>query len=331
MKYSFIVPTYNSERWIQPCINSILAQSYTGFNLIILDSGSTDGTLDWIRSAKDSRINIYTTDQRLGIVENWARIITIPRNEFMTIAGHDDVFYPDYLTTIDDLILNNPGGSLFQTHFNFIDSKGEVIRKCKNMESVIDGHRFLEAILKDNIEITGTGFMVKSADYDNTGGIPPYPDLLYADLALWHYLILKGPLIVSSRTCFGFRTHNDNTSKSFTLQRLSSFEMIVGYIKKLKTTDQQYDHLINKYGGIFLKNFVKGSCHKLIYVPKNRRNNVTIQAIIETGKKCAYSLIGDNNFNPDKDPEIILAKLIDSNSFLRNLFLFWKTFSKRVY
>lgn len=331
MKYSFIVPTYNSERWIQPCINSILLQSYIDFNLIILDSGSTDQTLNWIRSVNDSRIIIYTTEQRLDIVENWARITTIPRNEFMTIAGHDDIFYPDYLETINDLIVNNPEGCLYQTHFNFIDSKGEIIRECKLMKSVIDGHHFLEAILKDKIEITATGFMVRSSHYDAVGGIPTYPDLLYADLALWHHLILNRPLTVSSKICFGFRTHSNNTSKSFTLQRLSAFEMIVDYFNKLKATDQQYDHLINEYGALFLKNFVKGSCHKLIYVPRNRRNNVTIQSIIETGKKCASQLIGSNNFNPEKSPEIIFARLIDSNSFLRNIFLFWKSFYKRVY
>lgn len=331
MKYSFIVPTYNSERWIQPCVNSILSQSYADFNLIILDSGSTDQTLNWIRSLNDNRIIIYTTEQRLGIVENWARIITIPRNEFMTIAGHDDVFYQDYLETIDRLIVNNPGGGLYQTHFNFIDSKGEIIRRCKIMEDVIDGHLFLELILRDKIEITATGFMVRSSDYNAAGGIPPYPDLLYADLALWHHLIESKPLFVSSRVCFGFRTHSDNTSKSFTLQRLNAFEMIVDYFNKLKKTDQRYEHLISNYGGIFLKNFVKGACHKLLYVSHDRRNNVTMQAIIETGKNTATSLFGNNSFNPGKSPGIILARLIDSNSILRNLFLFWKSFKKRVY
>src|SRR6187551_2323564 len=120
MKYSFLIPTYNSDRWIQSCINSILAQTYTGFDIIIVDSGSTDGTLKWISEIGDSRIRIYTTDVRLGIVENWQRFTTIPRNEFMTIMGHDDILYPNYLETIDQLIAQNPDAELFQTHFNFI-------------------------------------------------------------------------------------------------------------------------------------------------------------------------------------------------------------------
>lgn len=330
IKYSFIVPTYNSKRWIKSCITSILTQTYPDFNLIILDSGSSDGTVEWLNSLSDSRINIYITQKRLSIVENWSRIISIPRNEFMTIAGHDDVFHTDYLDTINELILNNPQGGLYQTQFNFIDSSDNVIRKCKTMLGNIDGHEFLKAVLKDQIEITATGFMLKTMEYDKVGGIKPYPDLLYADIALWHQLILDRPLIVSPKICFGFRTHSDNTSKSFTLQRLTAFEMLVNYLQKLRKLDREYDQLIIKYGNEFLNNFVKGSCHKLIYVPKNHRNYVTMREIIKTGEKCS-DMLEIKNFHPKKTFQIIFAELVDKNKILRNLFLFWKSFFKRVY
>lgn len=331
MKYSFIVPTYNSGRWIKQCINSILAQSHAGFNLIIIDSGSTDDTLKWIRSLNDERISIYETQTRLSIVENWERIKSIPRNEFMTIAGHDDVFYPDYLQTMHELILNNPSATLFQTHFNFIDSKELVIRKCKKMEDEINAYLFLERFLQDKIEITATGFMVRSKDYDSIGGIPPYPDLLYADIVLWHQLILQGLLIVSPEVCFGFRTHSNNTSKGFSLKRLRAFEMLVHYLKALQDADIQYHRIVSKYGYSFLKNFVKGSCHKLIYVPRGNRNEVTMQSIIDTGKRSAFDLLGDDSFSPQKSFQILIAKCIDNNLIFRNLFLLWKSLSKRVY
>ncbi len=330
-KYSFIVPTYNSEKWIKECVDSILAQTYKNFNLIILDSGSEDGTLSWIKSLNDGRITIYETAQRLSIVENWSRIISVPRNEFMTIAGHDDVFYPDYLETIDELILENPHGGLYQTQFNFIGSEGDIIRKCKDMPGKMGGYQFLETIFKNNIEVTATGFMVKSADYDRIGGIPAYPDLLYADIALWHQLISIQPLFVSPKTCFGFRTHSENTSKSFTRSRLVSFEMLVNYIKQIKETDTRYHDLVITHGRTFLESFVKGSCNKLIYVPKNKRNNVTMQSISECGERCAASLLGDAKFYPHHSMTVILSRLIDNSTILRHLFLFLKSFRKRIY
>ncbi|RYD89373.1 MAG: glycosyltransferase, partial [Sphingobacteriales bacterium] len=191
MKYSFIVPTYNSEKWIQLCINSILVQTYTGYGIIILDSGSTDGTLDWIRSVGDPRITIYTTEKRLNISENWGRMVSIPKNEFMTIMGHDDILYPNYLATIDQLITTNPDAGLYQTHFNFIDENGDLIRGCTPMQARITPAELLESILRNTMEITATGFMVRSAQYDAVGGIPLYPNLLYADIELWLKLVLN--------------------------------------------------------------------------------------------------------------------------------------------
>ena len=95
MKYSFIVPTYNSERWIQPCINSILSQSYTDFNLLILDSGSTDQTLNWIGSVNDSRIIDEVAFSRMDIrlahklveLSNGADSITVTQQQLAAELG----------------------------------------------------------------------------------------------------------------------------------------------------------------------------------------------------------------------------------------------------
>jgi len=331
MKYSFIVPTYNSERWIQPCINSILAQTYSKFDIIILDSGSIDGTLEWIKSTGDNRIRIYTTDRRLDIVENWGRITGIPKNEFMTIMGHDDILYPNYLATVDKLIERFPDAGLYQTHFNFIDGKGQLIRACVPMKTHITAVEFLEGVLQNTIEITATGFMVRSKEYDSIGGIPSYPNLLYADTELWLKLILQNYLAVAEEICFEFRFHIDNTSKSAGLIRLTAFERMVDFFSQLKNENPEYKLLIEQNAFAFLKSYVIGSCHKLIYVSKVNRGKVTIQSIISSAKKCAEKIIPRSKFIPEHFKEIHLAKFIDSNSITRSMFLFYKSFKKRTF
>lgn len=331
MKYSFLIPTFNSDRWIQSCIDSILAQTYTGFNILIVDSGSTDGTLKWIREIGDSRIQIYATDTRLGIVENWQRFTAIPRTEFMTIMGHDDILYPHYLTTIDRLIEQNPKAGLYQTHFNFIDANGQVIRVGAPMKSHITPEALLEAVLQNKIEITATGFMVRSRQYDALGGIPAYPNLLYADIELWLKLIQDSYLAVAPENCFEFRLHVDNTSKSTGEFRLTAFEMLIDFFCKLKKENQAYQQLIERNGVAFLKNHVVGSCHKLIYIPLANRNQVSMNMIIGSAKRCATKLIPATDFKPGKFFGIMLAKLIDSNSLTRGLFLYYKSFQKRTF
>ncbi|MEO6548809.1 MAG: glycosyltransferase [Ferruginibacter sp.] len=331
MKYSIIVPTYNSEKWIKQCVGSVLAQTLKAFDLIIIDSGSTDETIEWIRSIGDARIKIYSTNTRLGIVENWQRITSIPRNEFMTILGHDDVIYPDYLKIIDNLILLFPDAGLYQTQFNFIDGNGELIRQCLPMKMQITPESYLESVLQNTIEVTATGFMVRSKMYDAIGGIPPYPNLLYADIELWLQLIKQSYLAVAPDICFEFRFHTDNTSKSFGSARHAAFERFVDFIHGLEKENATYKSIIQRNAGGFLKNHVIGSCHKLIYIPQVKRNNASMDDIIISAKRCAQKLFPTTDFRPEKFPGILLAKLIDSNIFLRNLFLFYQSFKKRTF
>jgi len=173
--------------------------------------------------------------------------------------------------------------------------------------------------------------MVRSKEYDSIGGIPSYPNLLYADTELWLKLILRNYLAVAAEICFEFRFHIDNTSKSAGSIRLTAFERMVDFLGKLKNEDPEYKLLIEKNGFAFLKNYVIGSCHKLIYVPKVNRNNVTIQNIISSAKKCANKIIPAVEFVPENFKEIHLAKFIDSNSFMRSIFLFYKSFKKRTF
>ena len=151
----------------------------------------------------------------------------------MTIMGHDDVLYPHYLSTIDKLIEENPRAGLYQTHFNFIDANGEVIRAGASMKLHTTPGILLEGVLQNRIEITATGFMVRSKQYDALGGIPAYPNLLYADIELWLKLIRDSYLAVAPENCFEFRLHLDNTSKSTGEFRLIAFEMLIDFFCQL--------------------------------------------------------------------------------------------------
>ena len=104
MKYSIILPVRNGGEYVKECVNSILTQSLNSFNLLILDNCSTDGTFEWIISLNDARIKIYPAAKSLSIEENWDRIKSLPKNEFITLIGHDDILDKHYLEVMDRLI-----------------------------------------------------------------------------------------------------------------------------------------------------------------------------------------------------------------------------------
>ena len=331
MTYSIIIPTYNSERWIKDCVNSVLSQTFTGFNIIVLDSGSTDGTLDWLRSLEDDRISIYPTEKRLSITGNWARITGIPKNEFMTILGHDDILYPGYLARIEQLRLAHPGAALYQTHFHFIDERGAVIRPCTPMPGTLTAPALLERMMRNEIVIVATGFMIRSAGYDALGGIPLYPNLLYADISLWINAIKNSYLAIAAENCFAFRFHMNNTSKTAEESRLTAFEQLTGFLVTLKQEGGEFGTVIEKQARSFLKSYVTGACNKLIYISKDKRHALTMDKIIASSKKCASLLMPGEDFEPSKFAAVRLAKLIDAIPLLRRLFLLYKSFGKRTF
>ena len=211
--FSIILPVKNGGHLVNECVKSILSQFLNDFNLLVLDNNSTDGTLNYLESLNDSRIIIYRSEKDLSIVENWARILTIPKNKFITLIGHDDILYPNYLRDISNLIEKYPDASLYQTHFNYIDAKGILIKRCKPMAASQTIDEFLGGQMSQTIDSMGTGYMMRSKDFDLLGGMPVnYPNLIFADYELWMRLTQLSYKATSEKFCFSYRVH-DSVSK----------------------------------------------------------------------------------------------------------------------
>ena len=73
------LPTYNGEAYVETALNSILNQSYTAFEVVIVDDGSTDRTLDLVCQFQDLRLRIYQNQQQRGIPGNWNECIGLAR------------------------------------------------------------------------------------------------------------------------------------------------------------------------------------------------------------------------------------------------------------
>src|SRR5690606_36974692 len=133
----------------------------------------------------------------------------------ITLIGHDDMLDAHYLETMDELIGEHPNASLYQTHFRFIDSQGSLIRRCKPMDEVQSASEFVAFVLANSIDTMGTGFMMRSSDYDAEGGIQTsYPNLLFADFHLFINLTRLSYKATSLKECFAFRLHRSTTTLS---------------------------------------------------------------------------------------------------------------------
>ena len=331
-KYSIILPVRNGGHYLKDCVVSVLAQTFTDFNFIILDNCSTDGSLQWLQSLQDDRIKVIISDRPLTIEESWSRIKDIEKNEFITLIGHDDILYSNFLTEIDKLINENPQASLFHTHFNFIDAQSKIIRSCKTMNFKLSGYDFLTAFLTQSIDSMGTGYVMRSKDYDEINGIPiKYPNLLFADFELWLKLSLQSFEIIAPENCFAFRVHKSTTGTSQDKKLHKALAIFTDFLESLAKKNVEIKKIILQYGPQFLLFYCKGFSHRLLRTSIKQRENLSVKELVDFTKTLSLKLGIQENFNPEKVRSIKIALAIDNNFILRNLFLlFKKIYSKPV-
>lgn len=320
MKFSIILPVRNGGEYVKDCVHSILSQSLQDFNLIILDNYSTDGTLEWLHSLRDSRIVIHESDKSLSIEENWSRIKGVPKNEFITLIGHDDLLNADYLETMKGLIEKHPSASLYQAHFQYIDKDGLLIRHCLPMDEIQYAHEFLGCVMCRTIDSTGTGYMMRSKDYDNLNGIDPsFKKLLFADYALWLDMTLLGYKATAPNVTFKYRAHKSVSRVTGTQKFVDSFEHFLIFIKGHAEKNDKIKMITERYGNVMLLFYCESLSHRLLKTPRKERK-LLVSDFIEICNKYSKLLSPLENFEPGKKFRINIAKQLDKTAMGRELF-----------
>jgi len=96
-KITVFIPAYNREKYIGDAIESILAQTFTNYEILLIDDGSTDGTVDIMRSYTDPRLRIIRNEKNLGIPKTRNKGIEHARGEYIAMLDSDDRAYPTRL------------------------------------------------------------------------------------------------------------------------------------------------------------------------------------------------------------------------------------------
>lgn len=327
-RFSIILPVYNGGQLVKQCVRSILDQTVTDFNLLVLDNNSDDGTLQWISGLNDDRIMIFPSPVRLGMEANWARIKELDKNEFITIIGHDDILHPHYLAEMGRLISKHPDASLYQTHYSFIDGSGKFIKYCMPMDEIQYGQEFLACQFARTMDSMGTGYMMRSKDYDKIGGISPgYPNLIFADYQLWVQLGLLSYKATSDKVCFSYRIHNNASKLTNGEDYQLAFEKYIHFIAALGRENEQVRSVNERYGHDMLMYFCESLSHRLLKTPAASRKT-TVSQFVNKCKGLAQLLIPGQPFEPAERFRIRIAAQLDSNVLSRSVFYYFKKLTK---
>jgi glycosyltransferase involved in cell wall biosynthesis len=125
---SVLMTVFNAERFVKESIESILVQSFSDFEFIILNDGSTDNSLSIIESFTDHRIRIINIG-KLGYYFAKQRLIKEAKSEYIAIMDADDIAYPNRFEKQLLFLQNNPTYSLVSARANYIDVNNKDLKK----------------------------------------------------------------------------------------------------------------------------------------------------------------------------------------------------------
>lgn len=123
MKYTIAISAYKG-KFLKECIDSILKQTYTDFELILLNDASPDSIRDIVDGYSDSRIKYFKNERNTGaidVVDNWNKCLSLASGEYYMQMGDDDCLDENYLLEFEKLIFEYPEIAVFHCRSFIID------------------------------------------------------------------------------------------------------------------------------------------------------------------------------------------------------------------
>ena len=250
---SICIPTYNGARYLASCLDSALAQTFTDFEVVVVDDGSTDGTLEIVQryAESDERVRVWKNARNLGLVANWNRCVEVASGEWVKFLFQDDLLEPSCLEGMlrasrsgVDLVVARRGlifeegiASAIEEGYRSYLARHDLARHCPGHEYIAP-EQFAEILLRNpgaNCigEPTAT-LMRRSAferygrfnrdlimlcDWEHSARVAANRGLCYVDATLAHFRVHAGAASV--------RVHSGNTYRSAFIDPLIVLHEIV--------------------------------------------------------------------------------------------------------
>jgi glycosyltransferase involved in cell wall biosynthesis len=139
-KLSIGIPVFNGQEFLPELLDSLLAQTFGDFEILICDNASGDQTSEICREyeRRDSRIRYFRNSRNLGAIANFNWVFELSKAPLFKWAAHDDLYHDAYLAACIGLLENNPDTVLAHTATAFISEKGEMLPYDEEMGSFSD-------------------------------------------------------------------------------------------------------------------------------------------------------------------------------------------------
>lgn len=157
-KISVIIPAYNSEKTIKETIQSVINQTFADFEIIVINDGSNDSTLEVLSSIKEPRLKVFSYTNS-GVSESRNRGIAEAKGEYISFIDADDMWTDNKLEEQLKALQSNSGASVAYSWTNFINENGNFLRSGCHINA--NGDVFLQ-LLRINFIQSGSNLLIKT-------------------------------------------------------------------------------------------------------------------------------------------------------------------------
>jgi len=224
-----IIPCYNYGRFLEQCLDAIVAQTRGDFQVLVMDNASTDNTPEvaerWM--AQDARIRYHRNAENLGAVGNMKRGYELTSAEYVVILPADDLWEPDFLERTCDGLDAHPEctyaySGWHTTHYGLEAPRQDMAWIPHRRGGVVEDMAYL--IIQNYIPLS-FGVFRRSA-CEKVGGAYPLFLPMLGDLYLWMRLASEGPGYYVNDNLGRLRMHGGNESFSLHASGRSAFDHI---------------------------------------------------------------------------------------------------------
>ncbi|MGJ5676625.1 MAG: glycosyltransferase [Nostochopsis sp.] len=259
---SIVIPAYNSEKTIKQTIESVLCQTFTDFELIIINDGSTDLTLEVISQFQDSRIKVFSFENAGGNVSR-NRGLERATGEFVSFLDADDIWTPDKLESQFYALQTNPQATVAYSWTDYIDEQGKFLLSGTHITA--NGNVYEQLIISNFLE-NGSNPLIRREALVKLGGFDE--DLTAAqDWDMWLRLAQNFDFIAVPHVQILYRISANSLSTNLVRQEKASLHVLE---KACSKNIQDLTHLKNKS----LTNLYKYLTCKALQQPFNRQKGL---------------------------------------------------------
>jgi glycosyltransferase involved in cell wall biosynthesis len=212
-----LMPVYNGETFLKEAIDSILNQTFTDFEFLIINDGSTDKSEEIILDYNDSRIRYIKNDENLKLIKTLNKGINLAKAEFLVRMDADDISFPNRIERQVNFMRNNIDVVVAGSWFQCVGNNSNIIQYSTQHNAIVTEFLYKCSICHPSTiwRLENLDTLKFNTDFDHA-----------EDYEFWIQCMNKGKLANIPEVLLKYRTHDMNVSSQYSEIQINNSSLI---------------------------------------------------------------------------------------------------------